>query len=392
LLKSETVSLFDKKNQYKEIQKLLNEPNIRILSAMWKYGPRNLLEVARRIGMPFTSVYHRVSRIESKAEEISVLIPAVSKLGMVRATVLVSASPGCDDEVSSALRAPNLWRATGSCEGTYTHISTHLVPVKYLREFRSYIQELRDNNLISSFNIIYTGDYVQNFPDFTSYDPARSQWKFDWEEWFASLTRTSGLVAFDDPRWPEDYTLSVDKKDLIIIRELGINGRKSFTDIAKTAADEGHGMSAQTVKTRYENLVSIGIANCFHIKVLPYPAEVAAYHQIMLEFHSKEEMAKFVSIVPKLFFVIGIAKVLRENSLILETWMLESQSQKMFSFFSHMVRAGLLQTYSAVRMNVTDRKTQTISDELFDNESGWVVDFGKCSSNLGEVASAPQIS
>jgi DNA-binding Lrp family transcriptional regulator len=381
LLKSETVSLRDqyKKKQYNEIQKQLNEPNIRILSAMWRYGPRNLLEVARRIGMPFTSVYHRVSRIESKAQEIAVLIPAVSKLGMVRVTVLVASSPGREDEVSRAIKNLNLWFATGSCEGTFTHISTQLVPVKYLKEFRTYIQQLRDSNLITSFNIIYTGDVVPNFPDFASYDPAKSEWKFDWEEWFASLTWSSDFVAFNDP---PDYTLAVDKKDIMIIKELEKDARKNFTDIAKVAD-----ITAQTVKSRYENLVAMGIANHFHMRIFPYPIEVGAYHQVMLEFNSKEELDKFVSIVPKLFFVVSIAKVLRQNSLILQTQILDSQLQKMFSFFSHMARAGLLQSYSAVRMNFMDRKTQTVSYELFDDEKGWIVDFAKCSSELQKVAS-----
>jgi DNA-binding Lrp family transcriptional regulator len=331
--------------------------------------------------MPFTSVYHRISRIESKAQEIALLIPAVAKLGMVRVTILVAASPGREDEVSRAIKNLNLWRATGSCEGTFTHISTQIVPVKYLKEFRTYIQQLRDSNLITSFNITYTGDFVPNFPDFASYDPANSEWRFDWEEWFASLTWISDFVAFDDPA---DYTLAVDKKDLLIIKELEKDVRKSFTDIARVA-----GITAQTVKSRYETLVAMGIANRFHMRIFPYPIEVAAYHQVMLEFNSKEELDKFVSIVPKLFFVVGIAKVLRRNSLILETQILDSQSQKMFSFFSHMARAGSLQTYSAVRMNWMSRKTQSISDELFDDENGWVVDFAKCSSDLQKVASIP---
>ena len=383
MLKSETVSFVDqvKKKQYKEIQKQLSEPNIRILSAMWRYGPRNLLEVARKIGMPFTSVYHRVARIESKAQELAVLIPAVSRLGMVRVTVLVTASPGREDEVSRAIKNLNIWRSTGSCEGTFTHISTQVVPAKYLKEFRAYIQQLRDSNLITGFNIIYTGDFVPNFPDFANYDPAKSEWKFDWEEWFASLTWTSDFSAFDDPA---DYTLAVDKKDVMIIKELEKDARKNFTDIAKIA-----GITAQTVKSRYENLVAMGIAKYVHLRILPYPIEVAAYHQVMLEFNNKEDLDKFVSVVPNLFFVVGIAKVLRRNSLILETQILDSQLQKMYSFFSHMARAGLLQAYSAVRMNFMDRETQSISYELFDDEKGWVVDFEKCSSELQKVASLP---
>ncbi len=364
--------------QYKEITKQLNETNIRILSAMWKYGPRNLLEVSRRTGIPFTSVYHRMSRIESKAEEIVSLIPSVSGLGMIRATVLVTASPGCENEVTRALKAPNLWRSIGFCEGTFTHISVQLVPVSFLREFKSYIQQLVDRNLITNFNVIYTGDYVSSFPDFDYYDPTKSQWKFDWEGWLSSLGEKDDAIPFDDP---ESYALVVDKKALMIIRELERDGRKSFADIAQAT-----GMTPQGVSYHYDQkLVASGVARYFQFRVHPFPVEVSAYHETMLEFSKKEDMEKFFSIVPRLFFVIGVAKVLRRNALMVETWMLESQLQKMFSFFSHMARAGFLKSYSAVRMDFRSRQTQSISDELFDDENGWIVDFEKCSTELSKI-------
>jgi DNA-binding Lrp family transcriptional regulator len=360
--------------QYKQIAEQLNETNIRIFSAMWRYGPRNLLEVSRRTRIPFTSVYHRISRIESKSEEVVFLIPSVSGAGMIRVTLLVAASPGCENEVTHALKAPNLWRSIAFCEGTFTHISVQLIPLKLVKEFRSYIQQLVDSGLITNFNIIYTSDYVPNFPDFDYYDPTESQWKFDWEGWLASLAEKKDGITFDDP---ESYTSAVDKKDLVIIRELEIDGRRSFTDIAETM-----GMTAQSVKHHYDKLVASGIAKYFQFRVLPYPVEVSAYHEVMLEFNSKEDLSKFISIVPRLFFVMGVAKVLRRNAVMVETWILESQLQKMFSFFSQMVRAGLLKSYSAVRMYFRSKEDQTISDELFDDERGWIVDFEKCKSDL----------
>jgi DNA-binding Lrp family transcriptional regulator len=380
VLRTESVSLFDqyKKTQIKEIAKQLDRTNIRILSAMWKYGPRNLLEVSRRTGIPFTSVYHRMTKIESKAEETTYLIPSVSGLGMVRTAVLVTAAPGCEDEVTRALKAPNLWRSIGPCEGTFTHISVQLVPVKFLREFKSYIQQLVDKNLITNFNLIYTGDYVSNFPDFDYYDPVKSEWKFDWEGWLSSLSEKHAPDSIDDP---EGYTLIVDKKDLMIMKELERDGRKSFADVAQAT-----GMTPQSVSYRFDQkLVASGVARCFQFRIHPFPIEVLAYHQLMLEFSKKEDMEKFFSIVPKLFFIVGVAKVLRQNALMVETWMLESQLQNMFAFFSHMARAGFLKSYSAVRMDFRSRLTQTISDELFDDERGWVVDFEGCSSELSKI-------
>ena len=379
MLRTEWVSLFThyKKMQFKKIARHLDATNIRIFSAMSKYGPRNLLEVARRTGIPFTSVYHRVAKIEAESEEVAFLIPPDSKLGLIRVAVLASATPGCEDEVTAALKAPNLWRSVASCEGNFTHIAVQLVPVKYLREFRSYIQQLVDSGLLRTFSIIYTGDFVPNFPDFNYYDPTESRWKFDWEGWLASLSEERSNVTFDDP---ESYRLLVDKKDLMIIWQLQLDARRSFADIAKVAE-----MTPEGVKYHYQKLVDLGVANSIQFRVLPFPMEISAYHEVMLEFNSKEDLDRFYSIVPRLFFVFGVAKVLRRNAVMVQTWMLESQLPKMFTFFSHMARAGVLNSYSAVRLDWLSKQGQTISEELFDDEKGWVVDFEKCSSELQKI-------
>lgn len=345
---------------------------------MWKHGPRNLLEVSRRIGMPFTSVYHRMERMESNSEEVAFLVPTVSKLGMIRVAVLATASPGREEEVTRALKAPNIWRSVGFCEGAFTHISVQLVPVKFLREFRSYIQQLSEKKLITNFSLIYTGDYVPNFPDFHYFEPSGGRWKFDWEGWLSALNETCDPVSLDDP---DDYRLLVDKKDLLIVKELEKNGRKSLADIAQET-----GMTTHAVKYHFDNkLVGQGIAKFFQFRVLPFPIDMSAYHEIMLEFNSKRDLDKFFSIVPRLFFVAGVAKILRANAVMVQTWMLESQLQNLFSFFSQMAKAGFLKSYSAVRIDFRSREGQTISYELFDDEKGWTVDFAQCSSELPEI-------
>jgi DNA-binding Lrp family transcriptional regulator len=379
LLRTEIVSIHNerKKTQYDEIRKQLSEANIRILSAMWKYGPRNLLEISRKIGMPFTSVYHRIERIESQLEEITLLTPNVAKCGLIRVAVLVTASPGREEEVTRALKTPNIWRTVGLCEGNFTHISIQLVPLKFVTEFRAYIQELVDRKLITNFSLIFTGDYIPNFPDFNYYNHIDNTWRFDWEGWFASLGDGSDPVSLDDPK---DYSLAVSKRDLMVVRELEFNGRKTLVDIGLAT-----GMTTHAVKYHFDKLVQLEVVKDFRFRVHPFPTEGSAYHMTMLEFASKVDLEKFFSIVPKIFFVLGASKVLRRNAVMLETWMLESHLQRMFAFFSEMAKAGYLKSYSTVRMDWGSRKTQTISDELFDDEKTWVVDFQKCTSELPEI-------
>jgi DNA-binding Lrp family transcriptional regulator len=368
LLKTETVQVFGKpaftSKRVREALKQLDPTNIEILSTMAKVGPRNLLEVSRLTGIPFTTVYHRVAQIESKAEHLVYLLPNVARLGMTRVMVLVAAKPGLEEIVTQALKIPNYWRIVERCEGAFTHHSIQTVPTKFLKEFREYVSTMQAMNLIKSYRIIQTGNTYPMFPDFSSYESVSGKWVFDWEGWLTAVKNGVPTESIQDPRGDP---VSVQKVDLEIVSYLEEDGRTRFTDIAEKVK-----VSAQTVKHRYDNkLVSSGIAGTFDFFVMPYPLEVSASHELMLEFPDASAMNRFFSVAKKLFFVRHLAKALRKNTLLVRTMVLGSQVENMFTFFSELVNAGQLLTYSAVRLNMGSRFKQTISYELFDPVSGW---------------------
>ncbi|MGD0424155.1 MAG: AsnC family transcriptional regulator [Candidatus Bathyarchaeia archaeon] len=381
-LSTETVRL---EEQYaaveQKILKDLDSMNIKIFSAMWKLGARNLLEVSRQTGIPFTSVYHRIERLESKSGPLAYVVPKISRLGMVRVVVLATARLGCEEAVTQALKAPNLWQAINSCEGTFTHDSVHSVPVGSVNEFRAYIHQLATTGLIKRFKIILTGNYLPNFPDFTYYDPATHQWTFPWDRWYTEIIDGDATSTVDDP---EAYSVSADKKDLQIIEELELNARKSFSELAPKV-----GISLHGVKYHFDKrLVPNGIIQNIQFNVVPYPKEVTAFHEIMLEFNSKLDMDKFYSAVPRLFFVIGVSKILGRNAILLRTYILESQLSNLFKFFSQLAKVGMLQSYSAVRKQLKSRIVQTISSELFDEEKGWILNLSKSYEELEKLKAA----
>ncbi len=202
MLKTEKVRLADWHKGIREIIKQLDRTNIKILSAMWKYGPRNLLEVSRRTGIPFTSVYHRVARLEAKSKRLVSLVPQVSKLGLMRVVVLATANLGSEDRVTMALKVPNYWRSVNRCEGTFTHFSVHLIPFKFLKQFRSYMKRIVELGLISQSNIMLTGEYIPNFPNFDYYNPATNEWTFQWGRWLASFKKKPSQTIEDPANYP----------------------------------------------------------------------------------------------------------------------------------------------------------------------------------------------
>jgi DNA-binding Lrp family transcriptional regulator len=374
---TDIVLLDDEYHAIEHILKNLDSMNIKIFSAMWKLGPRNLLEVARQTGIPFTSVYHRVERIERESE-LAYLVPKLSKLGMMRVVVLVAARLGCEEAVTKALTIPNLWVSINTCEGTFTHDAVNAVPIQHINEFREYVRRLAQSGLITRFKIIPTGDYLPNFPDFDYYDARTHQWKFEWDRWFSAMIHANPTACVQDPR---SYNILVDKKDLLIIKELEKNYRKSFADLAPVA-----GMSLHGVKYHFDKkLVPEGIVQNYQFNVVPYPKEVSAFHEIMLEFNSEIDMNRFLSVLPRLFFIIGASKVLRRNAILVRTYILESQLAKLFVFFSQLAKAGLLQSFSLVRKHFQSRRTQTISYELFDDEKGWAFNIEKCLEQLSKL-------
>lgn len=375
MLRTETVRLVDQYKGIREIAKQLDPTNIKILTAMWKFGPRNLLEVSRRTGIPFTTVYHRVAKLEARSRRIASMIPQISRLGMIRLVVLVTARPGYEERTTTALKISNFWWSMNPCEGAFTHQSVHAIPAKFLKEFRRYVRHLSDRGLITQFRIIPTGEYFPNFPDFGYYNPTAREWTFEWSRWLRALGRGAPCKRIDDP---EGYPILVDKKDVLIVKELEKNARKSFADLAPML-----GISLQGVKYHYDKkLLASGIVRHFQFDVVPYPMEISAYHEVMLEFASNRAMNRFFSLLSELFFIVGVAKVLRRNALIARTYIPQSQLSSMLAFFSQMAEAGILESYSLVRLDLARRQMQTISYELFDDEKGWTFDLKRCLSEL----------
>jgi len=378
MLATEKVRLADWHKGIREIIKQLDDTNVKILTAMWKYGPRNLLEVSRRTGIPFTSVYHRVAKLERKSKRVATLAPQVAQLGMMRVVVMVTASPGAEDRVTLALKLPNLWRSIDRCEGSYTHLSVHYVPVKFLSQFKRYLRRLTELKLVTQCKTILTGEYIPNFPDFGYYNPAINQWSFAWNKWLDGLKRKPSKTIED----PTGYAVCADKKDLLIVKELQKNARRSFADLAPIL-----GISLQGVKYHFDKkLIPSGIVKYYGFDVWPYPEEVSAYHEILLEFPNKQAMNRFFSLVDELFFVLGVAKVLRQNALFVRTYTLQTQVPSLFAFLSQMARQRLLETYSSVRQSFISREAQSVSYELFEDGIGWTFDLRKRLSELSKLA------
>jgi DNA-binding Lrp family transcriptional regulator len=379
LLNTELVEFDDFYTRVFEAAKMLDSLNTRILSEMGVLGPRNLLEVSRRSKIPFTTVYHRVGKLEKRIGRIAWLLPTYSKLGLARLVVIAKARLGAEEQLTRALKLPNYWSSVTRCEGGFTHHSIQCVPIEHLARFNGYLKQLSHLGLVHSFEIIRVGDMLPLNLDFRCYDTAKRIWRFPWNEWYEKLLRLKAAKKIEDP---EGYTRLADKHDMFIVKELQKNARTRFSRLAPLL-----GMTLPGVKYHYDRMVARGVCKHFAIDVFPFPIEISAVYDVLLEFPSRERMNRLFSIVNDLFFFIDVTKVVGKNSLVLRAYIPEMQVSNMFQFLSELARRKMLVSYSALRLRFETRASQTISYELFDEKKGWIFDYGKYTAELKKILS-----
>jgi DNA-binding Lrp family transcriptional regulator len=378
-LKSQVVNLHGYNDKIRWLMKRLDLTNVRIFSAMQKFGPRNLLEVSRRTGIPFTSVYNRVNKLEATTGPLVHLNPMLSKLGLVSLTVLTNAKSGYEDEVKQALRTTGYCRAISRCEGGFTHHSEHAVPYVHIPQYRKYLKQISSKGLATSSTILATNDYRQNPINFHYYDAKLKEWRFRWATWLNGVLKQRPSGSIDQPTF---QTISFDSKDLIILRELEKDSRKTFADLAPILD-----MTLQGVKYRFDKkLVASGVVENFRLDVSPYPAEMSAYYDLHVEFQNLMTLKRFYAYIPELFFIVGFSKVLKHDSMLLRVYILESQVTSLFEFLSELCRRRFMKSYSAVRVITGTEERTTIPSELFVDREGWRFAYNDSVSKLRQLA------
>ncbi len=365
--------------------KLLDHVNIKILSAMGSLGPRNLLEVSRVTKLPASTVYSRVSRLTRITDKWLVQgIPAHSKLGLQRLTVLVQSAPGMESLVEEALKLPNYWSLLSPAEGFYNHLSIHAIPVEAVRKFSKYLDLLRNIGIIRKYQLLRTTNYHPVFPAFDDYDPHSRSWRFRWRAWLRMLTTGDTKSAISDPDRIENLA---DKSDILILKELEKNAMRRYSQLAKML-----GVTLQAVKYRFDKRIyPRGLIEGFAFRMLPYPSGIADLREIRIDFKSAKAMNRFYSNANRRFVMRGLSKIIGENSLLVRTFTPRFEERNLFALLSELVRVGAATDYSVVRLDFENQRSQTLSYELFDDATGWQFDSDKLASSVRRLVAHPSV-
>src|SRR2546425_6658312 len=193
----------------------LDPGNVKIATAMKKYGLRNLQLIADKTKIPRPTVHARVSKLEKEGLFRTWIHPNYAKLGLVRAMVLLTTKPGRELLGPEALRIPGYWlrliRCMGECNGYY---STHAIPFEKRWDFEQYLEKIVASGIATEYRVLWLGEARSPLPDFRYYNAKKKTWTLDWPGWLEALAAKTGQSRRKDYSLPGTFV----KKEMIIVR------------------------------------------------------------------------------------------------------------------------------------------------------------------------------
>jgi DNA-binding Lrp family transcriptional regulator len=245
----------------------LDSENIKILTAMRKYGSRNLQLIASKTNIPRPTVHARVSKLDKAGLLRTWIHPNYAKLGLVRAMVLLETRPGKELLAPEALRVPGYWLRLIRCIGEFNgYYSTHAIPLAKRWDFEQFLEKIVASGIASRYRLLWLEEAQSPLPDFSYYDTRKKAWTFDWQGWLSSFAAKPS-----EAQRKESFSSgSFDKRDLIILKELVRDGRVKLTQLADLLD-----LTVPAVKYRFDNLARSGFIREYVIDLLWFAPEIS---------------------------------------------------------------------------------------------------------------------
>jgi DNA-binding Lrp family transcriptional regulator len=347
----------------------LDETNFRIIQGIRDYGPRNLQRIARKAKIPYPTVHARVSKLEKEGILRTWASPSYSKIGLIRATVLLTPTPGMDPVAGEALKIPGYWlrimRCMGECNGYY---SVHAIPEANRSDFQQYLDHLVATNVARDYRIYWLEDQHTSIPNFEYYDTSIGKWRFAWEAWLQQLSNHRP----SKPARTELQNLSkppFDKKDLIILKELMKNARITLADLAKIL-----GTTVPGAKYRFDKIRERELLQEFVVEFLPYAPEISDLYDVRLDFNSETSLHSKKNDFLALPFTLHQSRIRGMNSVAARVYLPRGEMSNLYILLSRLVRNGTLTNFTYLLLDPLSIKAQTFSYEYYDDKQGWHYD------------------
>jgi len=360
--------------------KTLDSINAKIIEALSKNDPRNLLALSKKIGLPPTTVAFRVKKL-MKQGFLKIRAKVNShKLGLMKAVLIADTNHGHIEALLKAVENVCYWTYTARCYGKFNGIYSVLsFPFEHKTALEEYLEKAKQLGAISNYLLIWTTNVFEITPNFEWFDFKHKAWIFAWQKWVDEILNSSQeLQEFLSD--PESYRIEADYTDLLILKELEKNGLDDFTQLSKVAK-----ITPQGVRHRFQqHVIKRNLIAQYELAIFPYPLQVSDLCAFVFDFADESAMAKFANSLVDKHFALSLAKVIGRNSLVVHFYVPKVEFSNLVESLNRLAVRGIIEGFFYVSLDVASFKRQTISYEFF-RDGMWKYEANKAIQQLARI-------
>lgn len=361
--------------------KVLDPINAKIIEGLGRHDPKNISSLAKSIGLPSTTVAFRIKKLMGEGY-LKVRAKLNSpNLGLMKAVLFADTKHGLEDKLLNVIKNVGYWTYIAPCYGKFNGFyAVFSFPAVYKEKLEGYLEDAKQMGIVSNYVFNWTTNIYEVPRNFDWFDFKKRAWSLSWKKWVGEILKASENLP-ERLRDPKIYAVSVDKTDLLMLKEMEKNGTIGFTELAEVVK-----ITPQGVRHRYHHhLVERNLIAEYEVAVFPYPLQSSDLCGIFVEFENEEFLAKFVNTIHNKPFILNYAKVIGRNSLVAHSYTPKIEFTNFMESLKSLVEKGVLRDFFYVTLDVPSFKRQTVSYEYF-KDGKWTYDHEEQMKKLTTIA------
>jgi len=360
----------------------LSFQDLKVLEGLVEYGPRNITEVARKLGIPAETLRKRLKRLHS---QFFLRINANvyhTNLGLKKAVVFAEAISGYEDVLHDCLKQNGFWIFLGGCYGMFEgYVGIFTIPKNCSSEFEEFLDRIKSLGVAKNVEVFWSTCFHVVNAKCNWFDEQIGYWNFQWDDWIEEIKNEQTQLPYTlvDPK---DFPILGDEIDILMSKELEKDAMARISRLAKMLK-----ISPQLARYHFhEHLVGKGLIEGFELTTFHFGKENTDFCFFIFNFHNYEKFAKFASSLLDKPFARSIGKILGMNALYGYFYLPRLEFRNFLKALSRLVKAGFLESYLYAIQDLENSSRQTIPYEYFKNGS-WVYNHREHMENLQNVIS-----
>lgn len=349
------------------MRKSLDFLDLKILEGLGAYGPRNITEVARKLGLAEATLRRRLKQMLSQVFLQTNVYH--TNVGLKKVIVFAEAFQGKENLLYKCLDAYGYIIYISRCYGPYEGcMAIAAVPVEHCSDFEQFLEYLKERSVAHTIQYHWSTCFQTVNLKCDWYDEASESWRFFWKDWVQEVL-TEGTELPFTLKDPPGYPLKADKTDIFILKELELDATISLKKIATKL-----NKTVPLIKYHYDkHVVSRRLLENFQIIYYPFDKLKSNGFYFMFTFDNLEKMAKLARSLLDKPFAFSLGKIFGEPSLFAYIYLPLAEFRNFVDSLGELVRIGFVRRYDYVLQDMRMTQRYTIPYVNFKNKS-WVHD------------------